>query len=138
MAVKKDKEVSKEPKPITPFTFINSVSFKKDDMLKEDPTLEKEYNAYLTNMNFSNFPDTVIWANDLNRYPDLDKKLQYYYYFYGLSKRNRFAKWAKPTTDANIKLIQQVFECNVTRAQEILPFISPENLNKLEEMFVKV
>ena len=41
----------------------------------EDEQWEKQYPPFLVNRNFSNFQETILYANEMNRLPLTDNKL---------------------------------------------------------------
>ena len=49
-------------------------SDKKESMIDEDPSLEKEYPPYIVNRCFSGHLDAVLFANEINQYHFLLKK----------------------------------------------------------------
>ena len=116
---------------INPFVFVESASFSKKDLMRELP--ENEYLPYLTNKAFSFHIDSIFEAQDMNMYPDLDKKLQYHYYLYGLRAKKRYGKWPKPEVLEDIELIKKIFNCNDIRANEYLSLIDKDNLNRMKE-----
>ena len=61
---------------ISPFDFINSINYTKDNLIVDDWS-EKQYNSYVINRGLSFGTDTIIQANEMNSRPHLDKKLQY-------------------------------------------------------------
>ena len=57
-----------------PFDFMNAVSFTKADIIKNDDNpelIEKQYNAYIVNRGFTNFEDTILHANEMNKRNEL-------------------------------------------------------------------
>ena len=48
----------------------------------EDPTWEKKYPSYVINKCMSHHVDTVMYANEMNQYPNLDNRMQYDFYKY--------------------------------------------------------
>ena len=64
-----------------PFDFINSINFTKKNMMRgteNDDLAEKSYVPYITNRTLSYFTDTLLYANEMNRFAStLDSKLQY-------------------------------------------------------------
>lgn len=127
-------EPVEKPKKVTPFDFIKSVSETKQDMMKEKPELASEYNAYIVNRGFSYFPDTVLYANELNMYPDIPNVAQYYYYMASLRKRKRYSKWHKLEKNEDLKLIQDVYKVRVEVAKEYLKVLTEENLQTLRDL----
>ncbi len=81
-----------------PFDYVNSINFTKKNLMKNtanDELAEKDYVPFLTNKSLSYFTDTLLYANEMNRYHFLDKRLQYEFYLNSIRKKKRFAKWAK-------------------------------------------
>ena len=63
-----------------PFDYVNSINFTKKNLMKNtanDELAEKDYVPFLTNKSLSYFTDTLLYANEMNRYHFLDKRLQY-------------------------------------------------------------
>lgn len=112
------------------FPTINSISDKKEYLMR-DAVDKKEYNPWMVNRGLSNFMDTVMFANEINKYYSLEKDMQYDFLFYGVPKGKRFSKWAKQSIDADVKLIMKAYDVNRTRAQEYLKLISPEQLQDI-------
>ena len=83
----------------SPFDFIKSISSTKKDIMED----EKDYNAFMVNRGLSYFPDTVIYANEMNRFHHLDSRLQYLFLINIVRKRNRFSKWNKASESEDIK-----------------------------------
>lgn len=111
--------------------FLNSINQTKENMLANDPKLEKEYVPYVVNKCFSYFPETIFHANRMNMVSHIDKKLQYDYYFYSVSKRKRFSKWIKPENNTKIDLIKQVYGYSDAKAREVSDLLREEDLREL-------
>lgn len=111
--------------------FLNSINQTKENMLANDPKLEKEYVPYVVNKCFSYFPETIFHANRMNMVSHIDKKLQYDYYFYSVSKRKRFSKWIKPENNTKIDLIKQIYGYSDAKAREVSDLLNEEDLREL-------
>ena len=55
--------------------WLNSINTNKKNLLKDDPTAK--YPAYIVNRCMSGHLDSVLFANEMNKVPNLDPKLQY-------------------------------------------------------------
>lgn len=110
---------------MNPFELIKSISSSKKDILEN----EKEYNAFMVNRGLSYFPDTVIYANEMNKFHHLDGKLQYHFLINIVRKRNRFSKWNKSVDDENINAIKTYYGYSNEKARDVLPLLSNDNLN---------
>jgi len=96
---------------------------------ENDELAEKGYAPYLTNKTLSYFTDTLLYANEMNRYHFLDNKLQYEFYLNTLRKKKRFAKWAKADSNDEIMMIQEYYKCSPQKAKAALNILSTEQKN---------
>ena len=112
---------------MNPFELIKSISSTKKDILEN----EKDYNAFMVNRGLSYFPDTVIYANEMNRFHHLDSRLQYHFLINTIRKRNRFSKWNKSIESENINAIKQYYGYSNEKARDVLPLLSNENLKTI-------
>ena len=112
---------------MNPFELINSISNTKKDILEN----EKDYNAFMVNRGLSYFPDTVIYANEMNKFHHLDSRLQYQFLINTIRKRNRFSKWNKSIESENINAIKKYYGYSNEKARDVLPLLSNENLNTI-------
>tara|TARA_Y100000758_G_scaffold285999_1_gene236477 strand:- start:119 stop:490 length:372 start_codon:yes stop_codon:yes gene_type:complete len=112
---------------MNPFELINSISNTKKDILEN----EKDYNAFMVNRGLSYFPDTVIYANEMNKFHHLDSRLQYQFLINTIRKRNRFSKWNKSIESKNINAIKKYYNYSNEKARDVLPLLSNENLNTI-------
>ena len=54
--------------------WLNSINLSKKNLIDEDPSLEKEYPAYIVNRCFSGHLDAIMFANEMNMNPLLQKE----------------------------------------------------------------
>jgi hypothetical protein len=108
--------------------FLNSINQSKDNLLKGDSRLEKEYVPFVINKCFSYFPDTVFYANRMNQVPFLDKRMQYDYLLSSISKRKRFSKWVKPEENKNIEIVKEIFGYSDAKAREIVDLLPMDKM----------
>ncbi len=111
--------------------FLNSINFNKENILQKDIKLEKEYVPFVVNKCLSYFPDTIFHANRMNQMAHLDKKLQYDYYLYSVSKRKRFSKWIKPEEDEKIDMIKEVYGYSDKKAREVSDLLDVKILKEM-------
>ena len=52
--------------------WLNSVNFTKENLIEDDPVI-KDYPPYIVNRCLSGHLDTVMFANEMNKFPNLDK-----------------------------------------------------------------
>ena len=112
---------------MSPFALISSISNTKIDILEN----EKDYNAFMVNRGLSYFPDTVIYANEMNKFHHLDGRLQYQFLINTIRKRNRFSKWNKSIESESINTIKEYYGYSNEKARDVLPLLSNENLKTI-------
>ena len=70
--------------------WLNSINQTKKNLIDEDPSLEKEYPPYVVNRCFSGHLDAIMFANEMNQYHFLPKKMQYDFFLNISGKRRDF------------------------------------------------
>ena len=116
-----------------PFDFINSINFGKTDIMV-DADAEKVYNSFLTNRGLSYFRDTVLLANEMNRYHQLDSRMQYDFLRTAVRKRKRFSKWIKPEQNADVETVMEHYNYSREKAEAVMDLISPESIEKMRSL----
>jgi hypothetical protein len=105
--------------------------------LNEKTSIEfdiKDYSPWMINKIMSNTMDTIFFAEMMNRFYDLDKNIQYDFYFHGIPKGKRFGKYNKvPTINNIVELIMKTYQVNQTVAESYLKIMSEDAVKKLEE-----
>ena len=118
----------------SPFDYIKAIQ-KKTEI--EDLS---GYDAYITNHSFSAFPDTVLLANELNRYPELPKDMQFDFYYHAVKKGNRFEKWLKKNKNESfetIKMLKDYYGYNDEKARAALDILRDDQLDYIRKSFDK-
>ena len=116
-----------------PFDFINSINFGNKDIMV-DADAEKVYNSFLTNRGLSSFEDTVLLANEMNRYHQLDSRMQYDFLRTAVRKRKRFSKWIKPEQNADVETVMEYYNYSREKAEAVMDLISPESIEKMRSL----
>lgn len=121
----------------SPFDFIGNFS-SKEKYLLESELDEKDYNPFIINRGLSFMSDTVLFANEMNRYWQLDKKLQHDFYHYGIPKGKRFGKWIKKDEENDLVLLISDYFCiNKTIAERYIDLLSEEQIQTIKDKMNK-
>lgn len=116
---------------MSPFDFLNSINDTKKDLF-QDPQAEKDYNSYLINRGLSYFPDTVLYANEMNRNFDCPKKWQFDFLKNSIIKKKRFSKWYKKEVPTDlIKLLMKHYKYSERKVYEIIDILTPEQIESI-------
>ena len=86
--------------------WLNSINFTKENLI-EDPDAISSYPPYIINRCLSGHLDTVLFANEMNKYSNIAKDLQYSFLLYTLRKRKRFSPWLKKEQIENLDLVKK-------------------------------
>jgi hypothetical protein len=108
--------------------YLNSINQTKINLMDEDSSLEKQYLPYVINKCLSGFLDTVLIANEMNLYCNLDKKLQYDFFINIIRPKKRFSPWLKKQNDNSLELIKQYYGYNDEKAKSALKILTREQL----------
>tara|TARA_X000000950_G_scaffold289508_1_gene414477 strand:+ start:809 stop:1189 length:381 start_codon:yes stop_codon:yes gene_type:complete len=121
---------------MNPFEFIKSINDTKKDIIVDDVS-EKGYNPFIINRNFSFFNDTVLYANEMNRYHHLDHRLQFDFFINIIKKKKRWSKWVKPQDINNLELIKQHYGYSNDKAKSVLQLFNNEQIEELKRKGLK-
>jgi hypothetical protein len=113
---------------MTPFDYINSIN-RKSGILTD----MSGYSVFLTNRAFSYFPDTILFANELNR-QNIPPSLHYKCLYRLIIKKNRYTPWPKKTANnqEHIEIVMKYYNCNFTRAREYCEILSDEDIDEMK------
>lgn len=113
----------------SPFDYNSDISD------KNRPDDFKDYNPYLTNASFSQRKDTVIYANELNKYHQLGNREQFDFYYYSLPKKKYFAKWAKAVKSDYTDSIMWYFEVSYKVAKQYEKVLKKEQMDTIKNKY---
>lgn len=119
------------------FDFINAINHTKKDVIASGEMSDKDYVPFVVNRTLSYFTDTLLYANEMNQYRDLDKDLQFRFLLNTIRPKKRFSKWAKSESTDQLQLISQYFECSINKAKDYLQLLSNEQLDDIRESVTK-
>lgn len=122
---------------MNPFDFVNAININKKDLIREDPDCERVYVPFVVNRALSYFPDTVLYANEINQYSFLDNKLQNSYLLNIVRPCKRFAKWVKKQDNNDTEAVKAYYGYNNEKALEALSILSSEQLTIIKNKLAK-
>ena len=121
---------------MNPFDYVNAINYNKKDIMVDD-IAEKEYNPFIINKALSFFPDTILFANEMNRFHHIDHRLQFDFFINIIRKKQRFSKWLKPSEIENIELIKECYGYSNEKAKSVLTILSNEQIDELKRRMYK-
>ena len=122
-----------------PFEYVNAINAHKDIIRQsENPDLsEKLYSPFHVNKAMSYFPETILYANEMNIHHSLDKKLQNDYYLNTTRAGKRFSKWHKKDENGDIDCIQEYYKVSYVKAVEILKVLTQQQVDLIKTRIIK-
>ena len=102
--------------------WLNSINQTKENLIDEDPSLEKEYPPYIVNRCFSGHLDAIMFANEMNQYHFLPKKLQYDFYLNSLRKKKRFSPWLRQDKIKDLDYVKRYYGYSNEKAKQAKEF----------------
>lgn len=121
---------------MSPFDIVNSINNKT--AIEWDDVTEKAYAPFIINRGLSFNLQTIMFANVMNRFPQLDKVMQYSFYFNGVPKGKRFDKWFKKVDAPEAaQLVSDYYNINIEKAVDALKLLSNDQLDMIKERMKK-
>jgi len=113
--------------------WLNSVNFTKEDLTEEDPYVITSYPPFIVNRCLSGHLDAIMFANEMNKYPNLDKDLQYHFYLNTLRKKKRFSPWLRKEKVTDLEIIKQYYGYSNEKALNALKILTPDQINFIKQ-----
>ena len=108
--------------------WLNSINFNKDNLIAEDPEAIGSYPPYIVNRCLSGHLDTVLFANEMNKYSNIDKDMQYSFFLYTLRKRKRFSPWLKKEQMDDLDLVKKHYGYSNEKAKIAVSLLTKTQL----------
>ena len=113
--------------------WLNSINFTKQNLIEEDPSVIKDYPPYIINRCLSGHLDAIMFANEMNKFPNLDKDLQYHFYLNTLRKKKRFSPWLRKEKVTDLEIIKQYYGYSNEKALNALKILTPDQINFIKQ-----
>ena len=113
--------------------WLNSINFTKENLVEEDPDVIREYAPYIINRCLSGHLDCVMFVNEMNKYHNLDKDMQYNFYLNTLRKKKRFSPWLRKDKVTDLEIIKQYYGYSNEKALNALKILTPEQINFIKQ-----
>ena len=110
--------------------WLNSINFTKKNLI-EDPEAISSYPPYIVNRCLSGHLDTVLFANEMNKYSNLDKDMQYSFFLYTLRKRKRFSPWLKKEQIDDLDLVKKHYGYSNEKAKVAVTLLTKTQLETI-------
>ena len=109
--------------------WLNSINQTKKNLMNQDPSSEKEYAPYIINRCLSGHIDCVMYANEMNKYNFLPKKLQYDFFINIIRKKKRFSPWLKQEKIKDLEIVKSYYGYSNEKAKQALNILTKTQLD---------
>lgn len=115
--------------------WLKSIKQTKQNLIDEDPSLEKEYPPYIINKCLSGYIETIMLANEINQYSFLPKKMQYDFFINIVRKNKRFSPWIQQDKIKDLEYVKRYYGYDNEKAKQALKILTKEQLNFIKSKF---
>jgi hypothetical protein len=99
---------------------------------------EKSYSSFMVNRALSYHRDTCIWANEMNKYPNLDNKLKYDFLINIVRASKRpYSKWHKKASSSDLNAVKEYYGYSDAKAEEALKILSDTQITEIKKQLYK-
>lgn len=116
-----------------PFEFVNAINYTKQDLFEQEPISESQYPRHIIDLAMSQYPDTILFANEANAMQNVPAHAHFKFYLHLVDKKRRYAKWGKLERDSKIELIMQYYNYNREKAMQVVDLFTDEQMQSLEQ-----
>ena len=121
---------------MNPFEYLNAINHTKQNVMVDD-LAEKSYNSFMVNRGLSYFSDSVLMANEMNRYHHIDNRLQFDFFINIIRKKKRFSKWNKPEIVSDVEVVKQYYGYSNEKSRQVLSLLTSEQIDELKKKVYK-
>ncbi len=114
--------------------YLYSINQSNKNIMREDKDAVKGYPAFIINKCMSHHIDSILYANEMNMHPELDKQMQYDFFINSLKPRKRFAPWVKKETLEHLDLVKQYYGYNHNKALAALRILTNSDLETIAKL----
>ena len=110
---------------------LASINNTKKHLYVDDPDRVKSYPPY------SGHIDAILFANEINKHPLLDKRLQYDFLLNSLRKRKRFTPWLKKEQVDDLDLVKTHYGYSNEKARVALTLLTNTQIEYIRKKHEK-
>ena len=78
-----------------------------------------------------------MFANEMNKYPNLPKKMQYDFFINSVKPRKRFSPWARKDSIDYLDIVKEYYGYNDDKALQALRILTKDQLDEIKKALSK-
>ena len=121
---------------VAPLTVIIKSITQKTELLSED-YINKNYVPFITNKLLAQYQDCIYFTCIVDKMANMPLYAQYLFYYYAISKRNRFKRMEQTIINPDVKIIMDYYNYSHQKAVDIVRIISTTKMNEIRILMTK-
>ena len=118
--------------------YLTAINWSKEKLLdSDDKDWEKKYPPFIINKGLSYFPETVMFANEMNRLPHASKHAQFSFLLNTIRNKKRFSKWLKASKLKDLDVVKQYYGYSNKKESEALNILTKSQIDYIKERLYK-
>jgi hypothetical protein len=113
--------------------WMNSITFNKDNLLKDGDELISQYKPYIINKCLASYPDCILLVNEMNLNSNLDSDMQYNFYINTVRKKRRYTPWVNKDKIDHLDNVKRYYKYSTSKALKALEILTKEELQFINE-----
>lgn len=109
--------------------WLNSINMTKNNIMDENPDSVRQYAPYIINRCLSGELDCLMYVNEMNLNPSIDKKLQYDFLLNSVRKRKRFSPWLRKEEIKDLECVKQYYGYSNEKALQALKILTKQQID---------
>lgn len=126
---------------MNPFDYVKDIQRGKRDIIRNSENPEKAenlYNPFMVNKALSFYPDSILYANEMNRRPEMNNLLQFDYLINTVRSMKRDHAWIKKQAqDEDVLTLAEYLGMSPRRVEESLKVLTSDQLKELKKRTIK-
>jgi hypothetical protein len=99
---------------------------------------EKSYSSFMVNRALSFHEDTVLIANEINGYHNLDNKLKYDFLINTIrAQKRQYSKWHKRAKSVDLDVVKEYYGYSDAKANEALKVLTDDQIAMMKKLLYK-
>lgn len=117
--------------------WLYSINQSKKNIADDDPSVISSYPSWIINKALSAHTDSILFANEMNKYWKIPKKMQYDFFINSLRPRRRFSPWSKKESIEYLEDVKEYYGFSYTKSLEALRILSRDQLEQIRKSLNK-
>jgi hypothetical protein len=117
------------------WSYVNSINYEKKDLTNPDNNDDYnmgQYAPFIVNRTLSKFPDTVLYANEMNMNAHLTKPMQFSYLMHSIRAKKRFGEKKEKIDTSATDIIKEYYQCSTAKAEMYNKVLSALEIKELQ------